>query len=117
MLVRQQMPSNGVNCSKSAYAGLDAARYLPAAGDPSRPTIGGGPFLKFRAFSNLKVLRFFQAGHCNPPRLIRINRNLPVGSILAVKGDVLIHGPNVVAWPMGSEGRNQHPHQVNIQSN
>ena len=64
-----------------------------------------------------KVLRFLQAGINNPPRLFRINRNLPFGSFLAVKGEVLIHGPNLVAWPVGSERRNHHLQQVIIQTN
>jgi hypothetical protein len=93
------------------------AEIAPQFGDSPNPTdqiVGRVAFLLFHAVPVLKVLRFFQAGHCNPPRLIRISRNLPVGSVLAVKGDVLIHGPNVVAWPMGSERRNHHRHQVFI---
>jgi len=53
-----------------------------------------------------KVLRFLQAGISNPPRLFRINRDLPFGSFLAVKGEALIHGPYLVAWSVGSERRN-----------
>jgi hypothetical protein len=55
-----------------------------------------------------QVLRFFQAGQNNPPRLIRINRVLPNGSTLAVKGEASIHGPYLVAWSVGSERRNLH---------
>jgi hypothetical protein len=53
-----------------------------------------------------KVLRFVQAGISNPPRLFRINRNLPLRSFLAVNGEALIHGPHLVAWSVGSERRN-----------
>jgi len=66
-------------------------------------------------FSNLKVLRFSQAGRFNPSRLFRINRDLPNRSSLAVKGDVLIHGPHLVAQSVGSEWRNHHPYQETIQ--
>jgi hypothetical protein len=64
-----------------------------------------------------KVLRFLQAGHCIPPRLIRINRQLRIMSYLAVKGGVLIRGLNLVAWPAGSERRNHPLHHVVIQPN
>jgi hypothetical protein len=33
-----------------------------------------------------KVLRFWQAGHKQPTRLLRINRALPAGDLLAVRG-------------------------------
>jgi hypothetical protein len=61
-----------------------------------------------------KVLRFVQAGQITPSRLFRINRDYPVGNSLAVNGDVLIHGPRLVAQPVGSEWRNHHLHQVII---
>lgn len=61
-----------------------------------------------------QVLRFFQAGQNNPPRLIRINRGLPIGSTLAVKGEALNHRLHLVAWPVGSERRNHHLHQAVI---
>jgi hypothetical protein len=56
-----------------------------------------------------KVLRILQAGQFNPPHLTRINKD-SLRSALAVKGDVLIHGPNLVALSVGSERRNQHLH-------
>jgi hypothetical protein len=62
-----------------------------------------------------KVLRFLQAGYYNLPRLARINRDTSRCS-LAVKGDALIYGPNLVAWSVVSERRNHHPHQVIIQT-
>jgi hypothetical protein len=57
-----------------------------------------------------KVLRFLQAGHFIPSRLFRINRDLPSGISLAVKGGALIHRPYLVAWPVGSERRNHRPY-------
>jgi hypothetical protein len=70
--------------------------------------------------SNDKVLRFSQAGHCCPPRLDRTNRALLNGSSLAAnrdphgflgKGDVMIHRPYLVAWPVGSDWRTRRPSQ------
>lgn len=69
------------------------------------------------AFLLYKVLRFLQAGHCIPPRLIRVNRQLRIKSYLAAKGGVLIRGLNLVAWPAGSERRNHPLYHVVIQSN
>jgi hypothetical protein len=68
-------------------------------------------------FPIYKVLRFSQAGHFDPSRLFRINRDLPNRSSLAAKGDVLIHGPHLVAQSVGSEWRNHHLHQETIQTN
>ena len=61
-----------------------------------------------------EVLRFCQAGHYYPPRLDRTDRDLPHRSSLAAnrnlrgfldKGDVMIHRPYLVAWPVGSDWR------------
>jgi hypothetical protein len=67
--------------------------------------------------STFKVLRFSQAGHFNPSRLFRINGNLHNWNFPAVKGDVLIHGPHMVAQSVGSEWRNHHPYQETIHPN
>jgi hypothetical protein len=64
-----------------------------------------------------KVLRFSQAGHFNPSRLFRINRDFRFWNSLVVKGGALIHRSYLVAWPVGSEWRNHHPYQVIIQAN
>jgi hypothetical protein len=65
-----------------------------------------------------KMLRFCQAGLCYPSRQARTNRELPHGSALAAnrdprgflgKGDVMIHRPCLVAWPVGSDWRTRHP--------
>jgi hypothetical protein len=66
-------------------------------------------------FLKYKVLRISPAGQFIPSRLARINRDASRCS-LAVKGDALIHGPNLVAWSVVSERRNHHPHQVIIQT-
>jgi hypothetical protein len=63
-----------------------------------------------------KVLRFSQAGYCYPPRLDRTNRALPHGSPLAAnrnphgflgKGDVMIHRPYLVNWPLATRRPSQ----------
>ena len=64
-----------------------------------------------------KVLRFLLAGHFNPSRLCRINRDFSKGNSLAVNGDVLIHGPHLVAQSVGSEWRNHYLLQITIQTN
>jgi hypothetical protein len=55
---------------------------------------------------------------CSRPRLDRTNREFLRGSSLAAnrdphgfldKGDVMIHRPYLVAWPMGSDRRTQRP--------
>jgi hypothetical protein len=69
----------------------------------------------YRAFLFNKVLRFRQKGQRSSPQLVRISRGLLFGSSLVVKGDALIHGPTLVAQPVGSEWRTRHPFQVVIQ--
>jgi hypothetical protein len=68
-------------------------------------------------FSTFKVLRFSQAGHFDPSRLFRINGNLHSWNLPAVNGDVLIHGPRLVAQSVGSEWRTRRPYQIDIQIN
>jgi hypothetical protein len=54
-------------------------------------------FLNFAlVLQKYKVLRISQAGQFNPPHLTRIKKD-SLGSAFAVEGDVLIHGPNLVA--------------------
>jgi hypothetical protein len=69
----------------------------------------GAVFLKH------KVLRISAAGQFIPSRLTRINRDSNRCS-LAVKGDAVTYGPNLVAWSVVSERRNHHPRQVIIQT-
>lgn len=67
-----------------------------------------------------KVLRIWQKGQRSSPQLVRISSDLPSGSslaVMAVKGDALIHGPSLVARPVGSEWRTRRPYQGNIQTN
>jgi hypothetical protein len=64
-----------------------------------------------------KVLRFWQKGQRSSPQLVRISSGLLFGGSLVVKGDALIHGPTLVARPVGSEWRTRHLHQKNIQTN
>jgi hypothetical protein len=67
------------------------------------------------ASSIYRVLRFLQAGHFNPSRLFRINGKFHFWDSPAANGDVLIHGPHLVAQSVGSEWRNHHLLQINIQ--
>jgi hypothetical protein len=89
-----------------------AARGLRACGKQPRNRRPNAPGL------DSQMLRFCQAGHCGPSRQARTNRNLPHGSALAAnrdprgflgKGDVMIHRPCLVAWPVGSEWRTRRP--------
>lgn len=70
-----------------------------------------------RILLKYKVLRFLQAGHCYSPSLERINRDIRVRTSLVVKGDALIHGLCLVAWPVGSERRIHRLVHVSIQTN
>ena len=63
-----------------------------------------------------KVLRFWQVGRRSSHRLLRINSDSHFGNSLAVKGDALIHGPCLVARPVGSEWRTRRPYQGIIQT-
>lgn len=78
---------------------------------------GGDERINRSAFLYQKVLRFWMAGIRFSPRLTRINSDLPLGSSLAVRGDALIHGPSLVARPVGSEWRTRRPYQMDIQTN
>jgi hypothetical protein len=71
--------------------------------------------LRWRSFLKHKVLRISAAGQFIPSRLTRINRDSNRCS-LAVKGDAVTYGPNLVAWSVVSERRNHHPRQVIIQT-
>jgi len=79
--------------------------------------VGDVQSLSRRAVLFNKVLRFRRKGHCSSPRSVRISSGLPFGSLLAVKGDALIHGPHLVARPVGSEWRTRRPSQEYIQTN
>jgi hypothetical protein len=79
--------------------------------------VGDVQSLNRRAFLHNKVLRFWQKGQRSLPQLVRISSGLLFGSSLAAKGDALIHGPTLVARPVGSEWRTRHPYQKNIQTN
>jgi hypothetical protein len=68
-------------------------------------------------FLNHKVLRFCQEGRSSSTRLTRISSDFLSRNSLAAKGDVLIHGPCLVARPVGSEWRTQRPFHVSNQTN
>jgi hypothetical protein len=65
-----------------------------------------------RSSSFYKVLRFWQEELTSSLRSTRINSGFPKGNPLAVKGDALIHGPCLVARPVGSEWRTRRPRQT-----
>ena len=66
-------------------------------------------------FQKNKMLRFRQGG-LNPSSSARTNLDISAEIVCAVKGDALIHGPNLVARSVVSERRIHHPHQVIIQT-
>jgi len=80
-------------------------------------TGGGGDAPARRKFLIQKVLRFWQKGRSSSPRLARISSGFLSGNSLVAKGDALIHGPCLVARPVGSEWRTRRPSQVTIQTN
>ena len=99
---------------------LDSQALVRRAAVSNKSTsevVGDVSSLNHRAFLFNKVLRFWQKGQRSSPRLVRISSGLLVGSSLAAKGDALIHGPTLVARPVGSEWRNHHLHLVIVQSN
>jgi hypothetical protein len=81
----------------------------PRPASISTHSLGGtaGGWDQFHRSSVLlyQVLRFLRTGPRVSPRPIRTNRDLQVGTSLVLEGDVLIHGPFLVAWPVGSEWR------------
>jgi len=77
---------------------------------------GSGDVPVHRTFLMQKVLRFSQWGRRNSLRLLRISSDSFRNS-LAVEGDALIHGPRLVARPVGSERRTRRPYQGSIQTN
>ena len=72
---------------------------------------------EYRELLNQKVLRFCRKGRSSSPQLARINSGFLSGKSLAAKGDALIHGPCLVARPVGSEWRTRRPCQESIESN
>ncbi len=70
-----------------------------------------------RNFLKYRVLRAAQARHQGSPYVGRINRDIQVRSSLVVKGDALIHGLCLVAWPVGSERRIHRLHHVITSTN
>jgi len=77
----------------------------------------GDDALDHQEFLIQKVLRFCQKGRSSSPRLDRISSGFLSGNSLAVKGDALIHGPSLVARPVGSEWRTRRPYQEKIKIN
>ena len=58
-----------------------------------------------------KMLRFRQPGF-NPSLSARTNLDISAEIVRAVKGDALIHGPNLAARPVGSDWRTRRPSQL-----
>jgi hypothetical protein len=90
-------------CGATAFIGSAAPLVRASVPNSSVSEVPGDGQLARRACSIHKVLRSQQAGHSYPPRLARINRDLPHRDSLAVKGDVMIRRPGLVAEPAGSE--------------
>lgn len=64
-----------------------------------------------------KVLRLSHTGYGDVPRREHFNGGLFSELSLAVRGEALIHGPSLVARPVGSQWRNRLPYQVCISTN
>ena len=64
-----------------------------------------------------KVLRIGRVAFRHSTHPMRSNSEFPYGSSLVVKGDALIHGPRLVAQPVGSEWRIHRLYQASSQSN
>ena len=64
-----------------------------------------------------KVLCLPRTGYGDVPQGEHINGGPFFEGSLAAKGEALIHGPSLVARPVGSEWRTRRPHQESIQSN
>lgn len=74
-------------------------------GDPRVPNTLSNLFQKY------KMLRLRQPGF-NPYLPVRTNLDISAEIVRAVKGDALIHGPNMAARPVGSDWRTRRPSQV-----
>ena len=61
------------------------------------------------SFEQHKVLRNWSRGSSNRVAPVRTSNEDDVQSSLAVRGDAVIHGPNMVAQSVGSEWRTQRP--------
>jgi hypothetical protein len=64
-----------------------------------------------------KVLRTWVTGFHNRVAQVRTSNEHESDFSLAVKGDALIHGPNMAARPVGSDWRTRRPSQGSIQPN
>ena len=62
-------------------------------------------------FQKYKMLRYRRLDF-NPPPSIRTNLDISAEIVRAVKGDALIHGPNMAARPVGSDWRTRRPSQL-----
>jgi hypothetical protein len=82
-----------------------------------RGVVGLSPQFDSENFLQYKVLRFRRKGHCSSPQLACISSGFLSGNSLVVKGDALIHGPRLVARPVGSEWRTRRPYEMDIQFN
>ena len=71
----------------------------------------------FMFLQSNKVLRLCQTGLRSSSRPNRINGDIPIGRPLATKGEAMIHGPHLVARPVGSEWRTRRPYERYIQTN
>ncbi len=137
---RQTQSKSNIQALTAAFHGLTSPKRVPSKDTPrgsfrdfdgpevalartssSKSSRRGvvGPSSQFDSenFLQYKVLRFWQVGQYSPPHLVRIKREARFGGSLAANGDALIHGPNLVAWPVGSEWRNHRLHRAVIQTN
>jgi len=92
-------------------------RHAPVLSGSVKEMRVGDDALDHQEFLIQKVLRFCQKGRSSSSQMTRISSGFLSGNSLAVKGDALIHGPSLVARPVGSEWRTRRPYQEKIKIN
>jgi hypothetical protein len=103
---------------RQSLSNFGASFHLASVQSPSSPRVRGYDNAPdHRKFLIQKLLRFCQKWRSSSPQSTRISSGFLSGNSLAVKGDALIHGPSLVARPVGSEWRTRRPYQESIQTN
>jgi hypothetical protein len=90
-----------------------ATTWIEIAG----PTRCHGSTPPLSNFLHHKVLRLSHTGFGDATRREHISGGPFSQGSLSVRGEALIHGPSLVARPVGSEWRTRRPHQEDIKFN
>lgn len=89
-----------------SLSNFGASFHLASVQSPSSGRVRGyDNATDHRKFLIQELLRFCQKGRSSSPQSTRISSGFLSGNLLAIKGDALIHGPSLVARPVGSEWR------------